>query len=202
MLQIPSTASIHSHPRPQLVPGISDTLLQLFLPITAYWAFSLFFHILNTYDICPEYRLHKPAEGQKRNQVSRYEVVRDMVVQQVIQTLFGLAIIAFDPVESTGKQGYEVAIWAQRLRQAERSLPNILAFLGVDSIQLSKGLLYNYPALAALFAGGHYHAAPRFTSWQTFAAKAIYHIVIPMIQFTLGMFIVDTWQYFFTASCT
>jgi sphinganine C4-monooxygenase len=122
-------------------------------------------------------------------------VVRDVVLQQVLQTLFGLAIAAFDPVETTGREGYEVAVWAQRLRLVERCLPNIFASFGIDSIRLSKNLYSTSPTLASVLVGGQY-ATPTFAPWEIFTVKAIYHCVIPFVQFMIGMFIVDTWQYF------
>jgi sphinganine C4-monooxygenase len=192
---LPPLPSYTLTPRPQIIPGVSDTLLQLLLPVIAYWVVSFFFHILDTYDFCSQYRLHTPAELLKRNHVSKYEVVRDVIVQQIIQTGFGLAIAAFDPVETIGKQDYDVAAWAQRLRMAQRSVPGLLALLGLDAMEMSKKLYHRYPQLAGVIAGGRY-STTGFASWETMAAKTIYWALIPVIQFTVAIFMVDTWQYF------
>src|SRR5947199_2772145 len=102
--ELPPLPSYILTPRPSLIPGIPDTLLQLLLPIVAYWVVSLAFHGLDTYDIFPQYRLHTPAEVLKRNHVSRYEVVKAVIIQQILQTATGLLIAAMDPIEMTGKQ--------------------------------------------------------------------------------------------------
>lgn len=195
LADLPPLPSYILTPRPSIIPGISDTLLQLLLPVLAYWLVSIFFHILDSYDLCSQYRLHTPAEVLKRNHVTRYEVIRDVVLQQIIQTVFGLVVAAFDPVEEIGKDEYNVATWAQRVRIAQRFLPSALQLLGIDAKQLSLGLLDSHPQLAALLAGGRY-AFPGFAPWEMGLAKAIYWIGIPVIQFAVAIFIVDTWQYF------
>jgi len=192
---LPPLPSYTLTPRPPIIPGISDTLLQLLLPIIAYWIVSLVFHFLDTYDICSKYRLHTPEEVLKRNHVSRYEVIRDVILQQIIQTVFGLAIAAFDPVETVGREEYDVAVWSQRLRIAQRSLPRIFALLGLDAVRLSNNIHATYPTLASALAGGRY-STDGFANWEVVTAKAIYHALIPLAQFTVAILIVDTWQYF------
>ena len=118
--ELPSLPSYALIPRPSIIPGVSDTLLQLLLPVIAYWVVSLTFHVLDTYDLFSEYRLHTPAEVLKRNHVTRYEVVKAVIIQQILQTATGLLIAAMDPIEMTGKQAYEVAVWARRIRLAQR----------------------------------------------------------------------------------
>ena len=197
--ELPPLPSYTLIPRPSILPGISDTLLQLLLPIIAYWGVSLIFHLLDTYEICPQYRLHTPAEVLKRNHVTRYEVVRDVVLQQIIQTAFGLLIAQLDPIEMTGKQEYEVAVWARKVRIGQYGLPRALAAIGVDAVSLAKGLHNTHPMIAGALLGGIYSqsgAIPAFQSWELLAAQAIYWVLIPAVQFLIAIFIVDTWQYF------
>ncbi|OAL38994.1 hypothetical protein AYO20_01745 [Fonsecaea nubica] len=182
-------------PRPSMIPGISDPLLQLLAPIIAYWVVSLFFHILDTYDLCSQYRLHTPAEVLKRNHVTRFEVLRDVIIQQIVQTVFGLIIASFDPVETIGKEDYDIAVWAQRLRLAERYIPTLLGFIGLDAMSLGRKLQPDYPQLAGALVGGIY-STPSFASWEMTTAKSIYWVGIPLIQFAVATLIVDTWQYF------
>ena len=192
---LPSLPSFIETTRPSLIPGVSDVLLQLLLPIVAYWTVSIFFHILDTNDILSQYRLHTPAELTKRNHVSRYEVVRDVIIQQIIQTIFGLTVAAFDPPEMTGKDDYNVAVWALRLRSLQTLIPQALAVLGIDSNGLVNALSASYPQLAGVCRGGQYLNAG-FAPWETATARAIYWIAVPAIQFLIGLVIVDTWQYF------
>ena len=181
--------------RPPLVLGVPDYVLQLLAPIIAYWAVSLFFHIFDTLDLYPQYRLHTPAEISKRNKVTRYEVFRDVIIQQVLQTMFGLALAYFDPPEMIGKEDYDVAVWASRLRLVQSYIPAVLEGCGIDATRLAMKLYGQYPGLAAVFAGGLY-SSTEFAPWELQAGWAIYWLLIPFLQFTAAIVMVDTWQYF------
>ncbi|KAF7164264.1 hypothetical protein CNMCM5623_008904 [Aspergillus felis] len=198
-------------PRPPLLAPIPDNILALILPIVAYWSLSMVYHFIDVYDLFPQYRLHTPAEVLKRNKVSRWDVVRDVILQHVIQTLAGMAMSYFDDVEYLGKEEYDIAVWARRLRFAQKAIPRLLAMLGVDALGLSRSLSQNgHTVLAGVLAGGQYPGVtrsfvldsgieavvPAFTNWELSMAGFIYWYFIPAVQFTVGVFIVDTWQYF------
>ncbi len=168
----------------------------------------MFFHYIDLYDIWPQYRLHTPAEILKRNHVSRYEVARDVIIQQVIQTIVGAVLGLTEPEEFAGKEDYDVACWATRLRIAQRALPQLLALLGLNAAAMSKNVSGSHPMLAGILAGGKYPSlttsldvlsglsVPAFASWEIIAAKAIYYFIVPAAQFLLAIIVVDTWQYF------
>ena len=197
--------------REPLIASIPDNLLSLILPIVAYWGMSMIYHFLDVYGLFEEYRLHTPAEVLKRNRVTRWEVVRDVVLQQIVQTLAGLGMSYFDPVETVGREQYDVAVWAQRLRIAQRAIPTVLTLVGVDAMGLAKSASQNgHMLLAGALAGGSYPnvmqslildsgvevSAPAFTHWELSLASFIYWYFIPALQFLLAISIVDTWQYF------
>ncbi|KAJ5552015.1 hypothetical protein N7535_000038 [Penicillium sp. DV-2018c] len=197
--------------REHLLAPLPDNILTLILPIVAYWAMSMIYHFLDVNDYFIEYRLHTPAEVSKRNKVTRWEVVRDVVLQQVIQTLAGLAFMYFDADETVGREQYDVAVWAQRLRIAQKTIPSLLAVVGVDAIGLGKAVSRNgYTMLAGAISGGSYPSvtqslildngaevvAPAFTNWELTVAGFIYWYLVPALQFMLAICIVDTWQYF------
>lgn len=170
----------------------------------------MIFHYIDVYDLFSQYRLHTPAEVLKRNHVTRYEVVRDVILQQIIQTIFGLAIGYADPVEMTGKDEYNVAVWASRLRLAQKALPGSLAIVGFDALSLASKIVIEHPTIAGILSGGHYPqlvqnlitpagqevVAPAFARWEMVLAYAIYWYIIPAIQFFVAISFVDTWQYF------
>ncbi|KAH9074780.1 hypothetical protein EDB83DRAFT_2541030 [Lactarius deliciosus] len=86
----------HSHPfySPQttsLVPGLSDPLLAVILPVLAYWFTSAVFHLLDVSNWAwlDHYRIHDSAEVSSRNRATRSEVFRAVVFQQAIQTALG-----------------------------------------------------------------------------------------------------------------
>lgn len=206
---LPALPAYTLKPLPPLIAGFPDEYLTLALPIIAYWGVSMIFHLIDVYDLFPQYRLHTPAEVLKRNHVSRWEVFRDVVIQQIVQTLFGIGLAYVDGAPLYGKEEYDIAWWAQRIRLTQRAIPTVLATLGVDAVSLANKLAPSQPALASALSGGIYpelvqtvwtsgeaQTAPAFASWELLAAKAIYHFGIPALQFLLAILVVDTWQYF------
>lgn len=208
MSDLPPLPSYTLSPVQPLISFIPDFYLSLMLPIAAYWIVSMFFHIIDVYDVWPQYRLHTPAEILKRNHVSRYEVARDVVIQQIIQTVVGIILGITEPEEVTGREEYDIAVWATRLRIAQRVLPQLLGLLGLNAAAISKNMAGSHPMLAGALAGGKYPSlalgmdalggspVPTFASWEVFAAKALYWYIVPALQFWLSILIVDTWQYF------
>ncbi|KAK3117832.1 Sphingolipid C4-hydroxylase sur2 [Teratosphaeriaceae sp. CCFEE 6253] len=196
------------HPLPSLIPGISDGYLAPALLVVAYWAVSGFFHLIDEWDLFPQYRLHTPAEVLKRNHVSRWDVFRDVALQQVIQTVVALGLTLVDPDPTYGKEDYDIAVWAQRLRMAQRAIPTVLGAVGVDSTSLGNSLSTSHATLSGALLGGIYPnrqqvllhgqptTAPAFASWELHTATFLYHLGIPALQFLTAVCIVDTWQYF------
>ncbi|KAI4283112.1 MAG: hypothetical protein L6R38_002415 [Xanthoria sp. 2 TBL-2021] len=190
---------------PSLIPGIPDKLLTVILPIAAYWALSMLFHWIDTKDYFPQYRLHTPAEVSSRNKVSRWEVVRDVVIQQVIQTAVGWGLGMTEPDDLTGQEEYDVAVWTRRIRLAQRAIPGLLALAGFDVAGLAKNLNPSHPVLAGVVLGGQYsnlqaasahHGNLGFTVWEKTFASALYWYLIPALQYGIAIIVVDAWQYF------
>ncbi|KAI0128383.1 fatty acid hydroxylase [Xylariales sp. AK1849] len=193
---------------PDLIPGLDDFYLSLVSPVIAYWVMSIFFHIIDSYDVWPQYRLHTPAEIVSRNRVSRYHVLRDVIFQQIIQMVVGSILGLMDPPQMMGKEQYDVAVWATRVRLAQRALPAMLSILGINASSMAKSMSTSHPLLAGALSGGHYpflatglagpdgSAVPTFATWELMVAKSIYWLVIPGLQFLFAVSILDTWQYF------
>lgn len=196
---------------PPLIWPIPDKVLTLLMPFAAYWALSLFFHWIDTNDFLPQYRLHTPVEVLKRNRVSRWEVIRDVLIQQVVQTGMGILLGMTEPDDTYGKEDYDVAVWSRRIRISQRAIPWLLSAAGINSKDIAGHLTDSHPLIAGALSGGiytspevaavgsNYHSAasaPGYVYWEVLMATAIYYYVIPLIQFAVGMFVVDTWQYF------
>ena len=109
--------------RPPLVSFMSDKHLSLALPIVAYWLYSAFFHFLDmqTWSWLDRYRIHPPEEIAKRNRVSRWAVVRAVIIQQLGQILVGGIFLAFEPDETI--PDHDLAV--QKLRLPPWNLPNL-----------------------------------------------------------------------------
>lgn len=206
--ELPPLPSYKLVPVQSLISYIPDFYLSLILPIAAYWIVSMFFHFIDVMDFWPQYRLHTPVEILKRNHVSRYEVARDVVIQQVIQTVVGAILGLTEPEEVTGKDDYNIALWATRIRIAQRALPRLLSVLGLNAAAIAKNVSGSHPLIAGVLSGGNYPmlsvgvdvvsgtSVPSFAGWEIEAAKMVYWYLVPAIQFGLAIFIVDTWQYF------
>jgi sphinganine C4-monooxygenase len=186
----------------------SDAFVQAALPVVGYWVVSLVFHAIDVYDLFPQYRLHTPAEVLKRNHVSRYEVLRDVILQQFIQIIASFSLSLFDEAPSTGKADYDVAWYAQKIRLVQRAVPYVLSTLGLNPTGLATKLADTQPTLASIAMGGKYPGllqavsiagestmVPAFASWELSLASFVYWYGIPAIQFTAAIFIIDAWEY-------
>ena len=206
---IPPLPHYTLNPQPPLLSAIPDKYLSLLLPILAYWIVSLLFHLIDVNDLFPQYRLHTPIEITQRNHVSRWEVFRDVVLQQVIQTAFGLVLGFFEPDALYGDEDYNVALWARRIRRAQMAVPVILKGSGINSLALAARWKDVAPAISGVLAGGQYpwltrtiategkEAVPlAFAGWELTMARTIYWLIIPFAQFMLAFVVLDTWQYF------
>ncbi|KAI9440702.1 sphingosine hydroxylase [Lactarius indigo] len=164
----------HSHPFyfPQvtsLVPGLSDPLLAVILPVLAYWFTSAIFHLLDIskWAWLDRYRIHDSAEVSSRNRATRSEVFRAVVFQQALQTVLGYFWLS-DAPEHTDHPA--------AMRAVARALSS------------SFGLLFLSPS--------DEQAYPLFRDASPRLAYIIYWYLIPAVQLVLAMVVLDTWQYF------
>lgn len=195
-------------PLQPLTSWASDAFIQAALPVVAYWVVSLIFHAIDVFDLFPQYRLHTPAEVLKRNHVSRYEVLRDVVLQQIIQIIASFSLSVFDEPLTTGKADWDVAWYAQKIRVAQRAVPIVFSAAGVNPIALAGKVAESQPVLSSVLLGGKYPellqtitvageqtVTPAFASWELALASFIYWYGIPAIQFTAAIVIMDAWEY-------
>lgn len=82
---------VYYSPRAHLVDWLPDHLLALAVPVIAYWISSIFFHILDIseWKWLDKYRIHESAEVKSRNLVTRAQVIRAVILQQIVQTIIG-----------------------------------------------------------------------------------------------------------------
>ena len=127
-----------------------------------------------------------------------------------MQTAVGWVLGMTEPDDFFGKEQYDVAVWATRIRIMERSIPGLLATVGLDAKGLAKNLGASHPMLAGAVQGGRYPSLETlsavgsaakvgttgFAGWELNLASAIYWVLIPTLQFGLAVLVVDTWQYF------
>ncbi|TFK51636.1 sphingosine hydroxylase [Heliocybe sulcata] len=155
-------------PKPELISGVPDHALALAAPIIAYWAVSLFFHAMDVsnWKWLDKYRIHESAEVKTRNLVTRWEVVKAVTLQHIIQTVLGV-------------------FWVQ---------PQVSG-AGVDhpgNMRQLAGSVQWWLKMAMGEASGDKMLATRGGVIVYF----MYWWGIPTVKFMFSMFIIDTWQYF------
>ncbi|OBZ66389.1 Sphingolipid C4-hydroxylase SUR2 [Grifola frondosa] len=154
-------------PSTDVFSWLPDHLFSLAAPIVTYWIASIIFHALDISEwkwLAP-YRIHESAEVKSRNLVTRTQVVRAVVLQQVVQTLIG-----FWWMEEK-VSGAAVDHLGNMLALAPTLASVVKSILGQAGVQIldSRGAVALY---------------------------TIYWWAIPVGKLLLGMFIIDTWQYF------
>lgn len=122
--------------KPDLIPGISDGVLAVLSPVIAYWAYATFFHIIDVYELAEKYRIHPSEEEESRNKASLSDVLYDVVIQHIIQTIVGYCVYRYDEAPTTG---YEL----QRMWHLKH---NVLPSLVPDSL-IWYGYMYGWSLL-------------------------------------------------------
>ncbi|EMD38879.1 hypothetical protein CERSUDRAFT_112599 [Gelatoporia subvermispora B] len=159
---------VYYSPRISLLSWLPDHLFALAAPVVAYWAASLFFHALDlsNWRWLDKYRIHESAEVQSRNRATRMQVLQAVLLQQLVQTLLGYWWIEEKPT------GAAVDHLSNMLRLAPQLSRMLLRLFGQTQGSM---ILRNYGAEILYY---------------------IYWWAIPTSKMLLGMFIIDTWQYF------
>ncbi|KAL8280169.1 hypothetical protein RQP46_007499 [Phenoliferia psychrophenolica] len=156
--------------REEVIRGIPDKYSSLFAPFATYWIVSLAFHFIDQsgWALFEQYRIHEPDEVKRKNRVTVRQVLVAVFAQQAIQTVLGLWWLGDeDPAFGPFRDhGADLDKYAGWVAQAA------IAVLGKD--------------------GGRAvvkHCGASVASW-------MYWWGVPIAQFFLAAFILDTWQYF------
>lgn len=108
------------------INGIPDTLVALAAPIIAYWIYSIYFHIIDVYQLLEQYRIHPSEEQLSKNRVTLPIVIRDVIFQHIIQTFTGIIVYQFETPLNTGYENFLLWEWRQSL---PNFIPTILIYL-------------------------------------------------------------------------
>ena len=119
-----------------LIPGIPDGLVALAAPVIAYWVLSIFFHILDVYELAEKYRIHPSEEETSRNKVTMKEVIREVLLQHFLQTVAGLVVYFFEPKQKTGFEMSEMWYWKQKVPFAPDILIWFAYMYGISTIKI------------------------------------------------------------------
>ncbi|BGP13824.1 hypothetical protein JCM10213_006342 [Rhodosporidiobolus nylandii] len=161
----PSAYPMYHAAREEVIPGLSDKMLSLLAPVVAYWAFSLFFTVIDNlgWDCFERHRIHEPEEVTSKNKVTVREVLVAVVLQHVVQTLAGWVFMpdADPPVDHAA----ELNVWGARL------------------------------ARAALAVGGTKTGGQLMAQYGEEATRMLYFWAIPAARLAWAMAVMDGWQY-------
>lgn len=108
------------------INGVPDTLVALAAPIIAYWIYSIYFHIIDVYQLLEQYRIHPSEEQLSKNRVTLPIVIRDVIFQHIIQTFTGIIVYQFETPLNTGYENFLLWEWRQSL---PNFIPTILIYL-------------------------------------------------------------------------
>ncbi|ORY76233.1 hypothetical protein BCR35DRAFT_305868 [Leucosporidium creatinivorum] len=172
---LPLTLPLSSYPiyalhRPSILSTLPDRYLSVFAPFAIYWSFSLFFHFLDSLHLpaLQRYKLHEPEEVVSKNRVTVKEVIKAVLVQQVLQTVLGLLWLEEDdplkgPFRNHKRELQTYGYWVGRV---------VMGVLGKKM-------------------GGQLWKAQgaELTSW-------VYWWGVPIAQYLFAAFVLDAWQYF------
>lgn len=112
--------------RPDLIDGFPDSVLALIAPIIVYWVMSSIFHLIDVYKLSEKYRIHPTEEQLSKNKATFEDVLKDVALQHMIQTIVGLVVYYFDAIPMTG---YEInAIWVLQNVYLKHCLPNAVVY--------------------------------------------------------------------------
>ncbi|PCH44400.1 sphingosine hydroxylase [Wolfiporia cocos MD-104 SS10] len=155
-------------PKAHLLDWLPDHYIALAAPLITYWVASLVFHILDIseWKWLEKYRIHESAEVKARNLVTRWQVIRAVILQQIVQTILGF-------------------FWMEEK----------VSGAGIDHVgaMLSLGPFLSRTFNWALGEGTGERIIERHGAQLLYA---LYWWAIPTARFFFGMFVIDTWQYF------
>lgn len=94
--------------RPDLIEGLPDGILAILAPVVAYWVYSSFFHIIDVYYLAEKYRIHPSPEELAKNKAKLSDVIKDVIIQHIVQTIIGLSMYFIDPTPMTGYELHDM----------------------------------------------------------------------------------------------
>lgn len=71
---------------------ISDEMLGTFAPLLVYWIYSGFYVVLGLF--AEDYRLHTIQDEDEKNLVSKFDVVKGVLLQQAVQAVVATLLFA------------------------------------------------------------------------------------------------------------
>ncbi|PFH62479.1 hypothetical protein XA68_13381 [Ophiocordyceps unilateralis] len=176
-------------PKPPLIPWISDYNLSLIVPVVTHWTTAALYGLIERFELFQEYRIHTRDEERVKNRISRRKCLRGVILVQLLQTGFGIALGMFSGVEMTGNEDHEVMKWASRVHNFGRTLTCYFPYDGskVDMAQTTLQGLVDSTFLTSSLV--------EFQA-DLFVAKVIFYALMPACRLYLALWLADAWVFF------
>ena len=200
------TPSCTLAPQASLISSLSDNVLAVVLPTIVYAIGGGFFHLLDTYNLFHDYRIHPSEEELKRNHVTKWQCLRTVVRYHIIQISIGLALNYGNGPTMVGDESCRVYRAADMIRRARDVFPLVLNTLGIDAKRLASATESTSAGLAQVLAGDYLYGekASQNIGWSTVElslAKFLVFFGVPAFQYLVALTVVDTWIYFTHRLC-
>ncbi|GJJ07862.1 hypothetical protein Clacol_002068 [Clathrus columnatus] len=167
--------------RDNIFPNVSDKLASLLGNVLSYWITSSFYYTLDisNWKWVERYRLQESEEAKAKNLVSKLEVLRIVVLQQLMQTVFGYVWMTFIDAPSFPSSS-----------SSPSSLPISDHVAGLWSV-------YKFVERVCFsIFGTQQYGQHLCMTYGVSLTYTIYWWIIPIIQMLLAFFILDTYEYF------
>ncbi|KAL8797643.1 MAG: hypothetical protein Q9182_007146 [Xanthomendoza sp. 2 TL-2023] len=189
-----------------LLPWVSDNVLAIILPTFVYVIGGAFFHILDTYQLFSNHRIHPSEDELKRNHVTKWECLKAVLRYHVMQISLGLLMSYGNGLSMIGDEACKIHDTALAFRNLRNLVPMALMALGIDAKHLSIVTQGTSTTLAHFVGGTQYTNGSSTTGTGPTAlelqlAKFAINIGIPLLQYALALIVVDTWIYFTHRLC-
>ncbi|KAI4277630.1 MAG: hypothetical protein L6R38_005413 [Xanthoria sp. 2 TBL-2021] len=179
-----------------------DNVLAIILPTIVYTVAGAFFHILDTYGLFSNHRIHPSEEELKRNHVTKWECLKSVVRYHIMQISIGLILDHGNGPAMIGDEACKPHSIALTIRNLRNIIPMLLTILGIDAKQLSLLTSSTSPTFAQFLAGSTSTIPDDTpTSLELTLAKLALNYLSPASQYALALIIVDTWIYFTHRLC-
>lgn len=149
---------------------ISDQSLALLLPIIVYWVYSLAFHWISIKEFgwFEKYRIHDKEE-ETRNRVSLPEVIKAVIIQQLLQTALGFIVVVADDSDMIFDDDLSLARYQTWITSA----------LAVVGIQMSQATIANMAHVCYFYLESmiRFFVAMSFLdTWQYFLHRLFHNV--------------------------
>lgn len=203
---VPPAPSCILVPQAPLISGIPDNVLATVLPTVVYAVAGGIFHVLDTYELFSDHRIHPSEDELKRNRVTKWQCLQGVVRYHVMQISIGLLLGYGESPPTVGNEHCQIHRVASIISRFRKLIPTALGFLGIDAKRLGTAAQGTSVRLAQIISGNYIVdesilQKPSFTAVEVSLAKFMIIFGIPAIQYLVALAVVDTWIYFTHRFC-